>query len=122
MMDDVYQWIQELVDHFNETGDILQCHYVPNLTSHSKIALEYEREFLKVAFELLIRLPNTVQGLTHITAKGRHLVMMFNFDDVVQENTLVPAIQAVGVDHFVRPIKIPKNKLSMTTPENTPCT
>lgn len=116
-MDDVYQWILELVEHHRDTGEILQCHYVPNLTSHSRIALEYEREFLTVALQLLVRLPNSLKDLFHITTTGRYLVVMYTYEDEPVDQPMPPAIQGLVVDQFIRPNKIPKNKLSMTIPE-----
>lgn len=107
MMDDVYLWIQELITYHKDTGDLLQCHYVPNLTSTSKLAKEYEKMFLELAVELLAKLPSTVGDITHVTSTGRYLVVMFSYDPSITDQTIPAVLQGLDPAQFLRVNKIP---------------
>lgn len=113
-MDDVYTWITELLAHYRQTGEILQCHWFPNTESKAKIAREYELEVLDIALAVLRKLPKTVSDLMHITSNGTHLVVMFNFDSGETDQAMHESLTALTVQQFLRPIKVPASKLNMT--------
>lgn len=109
MMDDVYQWIMELVKHYNETGDVLTHHYVPNLTSHSLVAKEYERMFLQIALSLLRKFPGTLSDIRHVSTVGDYLVLLFTYDETQEDQPLLDIWDLPDWNEFVRPNKVPRN-------------
>lgn len=120
-MDTVFEWILEANTYYRETGEILSFHHVPRLTSYSKPALEYEREFLKLAIALWGKLPKTVTEIFPVNMHGQYMYMLITFNPIEKDLGMPEAVTSVTIEQFLRPSKkVLSAKQSMKNPTGAP--
>lgn len=115
-MDDIIEWVLEAQRYFLQTGEVLQYHYVPRMTSYRKKALAYEREFLTMALAMWRSLPNTTTDIYLVLAKGSHVTLLLTYDFNANHPEMPPLVANLTVEQFTRPDKkILKQQQSMKT-------
>lgn len=110
-LDDVIDWVMEIQKYYLETGDLLEHHYVPNLTSHNKMALTYEKEFINIAVSLWRLLPPATVSVLPIKTGSNTIYLLLDIDTAMADSIVNYVFPELTVNQFIRPSKkIPGTK------------
>lgn len=106
VVDLLMDWVLELLTYYNETGDVLDCHWAIGVKGVAKRTLRYEQIFIETALALIPLVPRTLTGAVVILSRSDKLYVVFDFIYSPDELVTAAELRELTSPQFIRPKKI----------------